>query len=90
MIPALRIGTSGSLQKDIPVDGFVFSKFGLGLDGLLNFYKLTNDDEEKEIPVGSYIRWRYRDVNNSKESEKQLPELFEEVASPKSRVGSRD
>ena len=27
----------------------MFSKFGLGLDGLLNFYKLTNDDEEKEI-----------------------------------------
>src|SRR4051812_18173365 len=39
----IRIGTSGSLQKDIPVDCFVFSKFGLGLDGLLNFYKLQND-----------------------------------------------
>ncbi|MBP6533304.1 MAG: nucleoside phosphorylase [Bacteroidia bacterium] len=45
----IRIGTSGSLQKDIPVDSFVFSKFGLGLDGLLNFYKLPNDEEEKGI-----------------------------------------
>ena len=45
----IRIGTSGSIQKDIPVDSFVFSKFGLGLDGLLNFYKLINDDEENEI-----------------------------------------
>ena len=45
----IRIGTSGSLQKDIPVDSFVFSKFGLGLDGLLNFYKLPNDEEEKDI-----------------------------------------
>ncbi|MBK6396848.1 MAG: nucleoside phosphorylase [Bacteroidetes bacterium] len=45
----IRIGTSGSLQKDIPVDSFVFSKFGLGLDGLLNFYKLPNDAEEKTI-----------------------------------------
>ncbi len=45
----IRIGTSGSLQKDIPVDSFVFSKFGLGLDGLLNFYKLPNDAEEKSI-----------------------------------------
>ena len=42
----IRIGTSGSLQADIPVDGFVFSQFGLGLDGLLNFYKLTNTEEE--------------------------------------------
>ena len=45
----LRIGTSGSLQENIPVDGIVFSQFGLGLDGLLNFYKLTNTDEEKNI-----------------------------------------
>ena len=36
----IRIGTSGSLQKDIPVDSFVFSELGLGLDGLLNFYDL--------------------------------------------------
>lgn len=45
----IRIGTSGSLQREIPVDGFVFSLFGLGLDGLLNFYRLTNDPEEDEI-----------------------------------------
>jgi len=45
----IRIGTSGSLQEDIPVDGFVFSRFGLGLDGLLNFYKLQNDAEEESI-----------------------------------------
>ncbi len=45
----IRIGTSGSLQKEIPVDGFVFSEFGLGLDGLLNFYKLQNDKEETDI-----------------------------------------
>ena len=48
-INLIRIGTSGSLQENIPIDGFVFSKFGLGLDGLLNFYKLTNTDEEKSI-----------------------------------------
>ena len=45
----IRIGTSGSLQSDIPVDGFVFSQYGLGLDGLLNYYKLENDKEEVEI-----------------------------------------
>lgn len=45
----VRIGTSGSLQKEIPVDGFVFSSYGLGLDGLLNFYKLPNDAEELDI-----------------------------------------
>ena len=29
----VRIGTSGSLQKDIPVDSFVLAKYGLGFDG---------------------------------------------------------
>jgi uridine phosphorylase len=45
----VRIGTSGSLQLEIPVDSFVCSEFGLGLDGLLNFYELKNDDEENQI-----------------------------------------
>jgi uridine phosphorylase len=45
----IRIGTSGSLQEDIPVDGYLYSQFGLGLDGLLNFYKLMNSEEEKQI-----------------------------------------
>ncbi|MDG5800222.1 nucleoside phosphorylase [Marinilabiliaceae bacterium ANBcel2] len=35
----IRIGTSGSLQKDVPVDSWVLSKKAVGLDGLLNFYK---------------------------------------------------
>ena len=34
----VRIGTSGALQKDIPVDSFVVSSYGLGFDGLLNYY----------------------------------------------------
>ena len=45
----VRIGTSGSLQADIPVDSFVCSTYGLGLDGLLNFYELDNEGLEKEI-----------------------------------------
>ncbi len=34
----VRVGTSGSLQADIPVDSFVLGQYGLGLDGLLHFY----------------------------------------------------
>lgn len=34
----IRIGTSGSLQEDIPVDSFVMSTFGLGLDNMLRSY----------------------------------------------------
>ncbi|MCX6205130.1 MAG: nucleoside phosphorylase [Bacteroidetes bacterium] len=45
----IRVGTSGSLQADIPVDSFVASTHGMGLDNLLNFYRHTNNDEEKFI-----------------------------------------
>jgi uridine phosphorylase len=34
----IRIGTSGSIQADIPVDSFVMSKFGIGLDNMLHSY----------------------------------------------------
>jgi uridine phosphorylase len=45
----IRIGTSGALQKDIPVDSFVCSHYGLGLDGLLNYYHLKNTSEEIDL-----------------------------------------
>lgn len=44
----IRIGTSGSLQADIPVDSFVMSKFGLGLDNMLRSYLI---DEISEISM---------------------------------------
>ncbi len=45
----IRVGTSGSLQKDIPVDSFVASTHGLGLDNLMNFYLHNNNEEEKRV-----------------------------------------
>jgi uridine phosphorylase len=45
----IRVGTSGSLQGDIPVDSFVASTFGLGIDNLLNFYRQQNNDSEQEL-----------------------------------------
>ena len=45
----IRVGTSGSLQKEIPVDSFVASTHGLGLDNLLNFYTHESNEEEKQI-----------------------------------------
>jgi uridine phosphorylase len=45
----IRIGTSGSLQADIPVDSFVASTHGLGIDNLMNFYLQENNEEEKQL-----------------------------------------
>ena len=45
----IRIGTSGSLQREIGVDSFVASTHGLGLDNLLNFYTHSSTNEDDEI-----------------------------------------
>jgi len=45
----VRIGTSGTIQADIPVDSVVVSSFGLGFDGLLHFYQEGFTAEEKHL-----------------------------------------
>jgi uridine phosphorylase len=45
----IRVGTSGSLQADIPVDSFVASTHGLGIDNLLNFYRHEHNEEENQL-----------------------------------------
>jgi len=35
----IRIGTSGSIQADIPLDAFLVSETAIGFDSLLHFYK---------------------------------------------------
>jgi uridine phosphorylase len=42
----IRIGTSGCMQKDIPLNSFLISTYGLGLDGLLHFYDFRNTPNE--------------------------------------------
>ncbi|MDA7730175.1 nucleoside phosphorylase [Salibacteraceae bacterium] len=45
----IRIGTCGALQADIPVDSFAISSYGLGFDGLLNFYEHSKTKKESKI-----------------------------------------
>jgi uridine phosphorylase len=45
----IRLGTSGSLQREIPVDSFVASSHGLGIDNLLNFYRMEPQGAEQEM-----------------------------------------
>ena len=56
----IRIGTSGALQKDIPVDSFLMSKRSIGFDGLLNFYEGRNDisDADFEFAFKYHVDWK--------------------------------
>lgn len=45
----VRIGTCGSLQEDVPADQVVVSTHAFGLDGLLNFYEVEQEEKDLEI-----------------------------------------
>lgn len=45
----VRMGTSGSLQADIPVDSLVVSTHGIGLDNVLHYYDWVQHPEEAEL-----------------------------------------
>jgi len=62
----IRLGTSGSLQAEVPVDAFVLSSHGLDVNGMLHFYQIdaignpaiekafiehTSWDENKARPI---------------------------------------
>lgn len=45
----IRIGTSGCLDVSMPIDSYLLSSFGLGLDGLLGFYQPNYSNEETDL-----------------------------------------
>lgn len=47
----IRVGTSGSLQAEIPVGSLLVSEYGLGLDVLGHFYQLAQEEKEEKISV---------------------------------------
>ena len=74
----VRIGTSGSLQADIPVDNYVLAKYGLGFDGMLHAYDcehiLEKEMEDAFIAHTNYSPRKSRPyiVSNSVEIEAKL------------------
>lgn len=60
----IRIGTSGSLQADIPVDSFVMAKFGLGLDNMLRSYLI--DEISNPAMEDAFIKHTNWDLRKGK------------------------
>ncbi|WP_196889283.1 nucleoside phosphorylase [Aureivirga sp. CE67] len=74
----VRIGTSGSLQADIPVDSFVLGRYGLGMDGLIHSYDAEHIlEKEMEDAFIAHTNWSPRKarpyiVRNSEMLEEKL------------------
>ncbi len=43
----IRIGTSGAIQEDIPMDSILVSEYGLGLDSLMQYYVHEVSSDER-------------------------------------------
>ncbi len=75
----VRIGTSGALQEEIPVDSFLISEFGLGLDGLMNYYQFEQTTEEIELLRQFYEQTNYRKEFAQPYFVKGSPVLFDRL-----------
>ena len=82
----VRIGTSGAIQPNIPIDSFLLSEYAIGLDGLVHFYKA------KDIQNGDFQEAFVRHTNWP--AEKSAPyvvqcdrKLAEKIHSNRIRLG---
>lgn len=71
-LAVIRIGTSGALQADIPLDSVLIADYGLGFDALMNFYPAKNSIGELELL--DYINAVFIGIN--------LPKPYLTAASP--------
>jgi len=55
----VRLGTSGALQKDLPVDELLLSTHGMGLDTVTGFYAAQFSDEEIALAkaFSDHVSW---------------------------------
>ena len=74
----IRVGTSGSLQEDVPVDSFLISTHGLELHGMLHFYK--TDFGYKDY-INAFIKHTSWSIEKAKpmliENSRSLEKLFD-------------
>ncbi len=86
----IRIGTSGSLQSDIPVDSFLIGTHGLDLNGMLHFYEMEDIcNHDIENAFIKHTHWNSNKarpivINNSLELER----IFESKQTYKGLTGT--
>ncbi|WP_025739398.1 nucleoside phosphorylase [Aquimarina pacifica] len=68
----IRIGTSGAVQSEIPVDSFIVSEFAIGFDSLLHFY------DSKHIQDTSFTELLTTHLNWNKDKSTPYTVLYDE------------
>ncbi len=77
----VRLGTCGALNAEIPVGSFVHSKYAIGLDGVLHYYKSEFDEDEVAL-TKTYMEhtgWNLKGISPySVRSDQELGTLFQD------------
>lgn len=82
----VRIGTSGSLQQDIPVDSFVVARRAIGFDGVLHFYK-SQDVRRIDIEDAFIEQSHWNPLAARPYVVDSSQELFEKISGPQTVEG---
>ena len=82
----IRLGTTGSLQKDIPIDSLVASTHGLGIDNLLHYYRLDPTAEETTILESFCAQTQFHQLSGAPYLSSAAPALLSLFYGPQGRV----
>ena len=52
----IRIGTSGGIRKDLPVDTLLVSKYAIGLDALMHYYQFPQTNQAYQLQLAIKLR----------------------------------
>ena len=76
----IRIGTSGAIQEDIPVDSFLLSSSAVGFDGLMHFYSTGQvGNKELEQELNEFLAWQTHKINPyAFDADTSLADIFTE------------
>ncbi len=83
----VRLGTSGALHADIPVDSYVLSSHGLGFDGLLHFYQDSLMVRDLDMEEAFYEHANWDDSKAVPYIVKGSIELLEKLSSDQTKSG---
>ncbi len=53
----VRLGTSGTIHKEINLNSIVVSSYGMGLDNLMHFYANNDFDQEIQEAINNQLKW---------------------------------
>ncbi len=83
----IRIGTSGSLHAEVPINSFVVSQMSVGFDGMLNFYASRNEIAELEFERAFMLHTNWDQLLAKPYVVKCSSSLFNQIASGKTVSG---